>query len=127
MTDSPPLSRREREVMDLIHQLEEATASQIQERMEVPPSNSAIRSVLRILVDKQHLKFEQRGPVYVYSSTAPKSVAQKSAAQHLLRTFFGGSVQGAIAALLDLDDTKLSTEEQARIKALIDQAAEEGR
>lgn len=127
MNDSPPLSRREREVMDIIHELEEATASQIQERMEVPPSNSAIRSVLRILVKKQHLTFSQRGPVYVYSSTAPKSVTQKSAARHLLRTFFGGSVQGAIATLLDLDDTKLSAEEHARIKALIDQAAEEGR
>lgn len=127
MTDLPALSRREREVMDIIHQLEEATASQIQERMEVPPSNSAIRSVLRILVNKQHVTFEQRGPVYVYSPTAPKSAAQKSAARHLLRTFFGGSVHGAIAALLDLEDTRLSVQEQERIKAMIDQAAEEGR
>lgn len=127
MTDSTPLSRREREVMDIIHQLEEATAAQIQERMEVPPSNGAIRSVLRILVNKQHLAFEQRGPVYVYSPTAPKAAVQKSAARHLLRTFFGGSVQGAIAALLDLEDTQLSAQEQERIKAMIDQAAKEGR
>ena len=121
------LSRRESEIMDIIHELEEATAAQIQERMAAPPSNGAIRSVLRILVKKGHLEIEERGPRYVYSATAPKSSVRESATRHLLQTFFGGSVQGAIAAMLELEDTRLSKDEQEKLKAMIDQAAQEGR
>jgi len=127
MSDLPALSRREREVMDIIHELHEATASQLQERMANPPSNSAIRSILRVLVNKEHLAVSQQGPRYVYSPTEPREQVQRSAMKHLLHTFFGGSVQGAIAALLELEDTELSKQEQARLKKMIDQAAREGR
>ncbi|MEM1182389.1 MAG: BlaI/MecI/CopY family transcriptional regulator [Acidobacteriota bacterium] len=127
MSDRPKLSRRESEVMDIVHALGDATAAQIQDQMEKPPSNGAIRSVLRILVKKGHLEIEERGPRYVYSAVQPKGAAQRSAARHLLQTFFGGSVHGAVAALLSLEDTQLSAEDQERLKSLIDEAAEEGR
>ncbi|MEM1205555.1 MAG: BlaI/MecI/CopY family transcriptional regulator [Acidobacteriota bacterium] len=127
MNDLPPLSRREREVMDIVHELGEATASQIRGQMESPPSDGAIRSVLRILVSKGHLEIEQRGPRYVYSPTTSTNQVRKSAMRHLLRTFFGGSAHGAIATLLELEDSDLSTAEKERIQAMIDRAAEKGR
>lgn len=123
MGELPSMSRREREVMDILHELQQGTAAQIQKRMDAPPSNGAIRSVLRILVQKGHLRVEQDGPRYVYSPTEPLGDARRSAVGHLLHTFFGGSVQGVIATLLE--DTKLTEEEQVRIKTMIDQAAKE--
>ncbi|MEO1367087.1 MAG: BlaI/MecI/CopY family transcriptional regulator [Acidobacteriota bacterium] len=127
MAELPKLSRRESEVMDIVHALGEATAAQVQERMDKPPSNGAIRSTLRILAKKGHLEIEERGPRYVYSAAQPKGAVQQSAARHLLQTFFGGSVQGAVAALLSLEDTRLTADEQDRLKAMIDDAAKEGR
>ena len=127
MTDLPRLSRREREVMDTIHELGDATAAQIRRRMTDPPTDSAVRSVLRILVEKGHLSSEYDGPRYVYSPTVPAQRARNRAMQHVLRTFFGGSVEGAVATLLQLEDGKLTPKERARIKALIDRASEEGR
>ena len=113
--------------MDIIHELGDATAAQIRRRMTDPPTDSAVRSVLRILVDKGHLSSEYDGPRYVYSPTVPAQRARSSAMQHVLRTFFGGSVEGAVATLLQLEDGKLTPKERARIKALIDRASEEGR
>lgn len=127
MSELPKLSRREREVMDIVHELREANVSQILERMEHPPSNSAIRSVLRILVNKGHLKIEPEGPRYQYSPTVPRCRVRQSALRHMLHTFFGGSVHGAMAALLELEDTELSDEERTRIRSMIDQAGKEGR
>lgn len=127
MTDQPPLSRREREVMDIVHEMGEATAARIRERMAEPPTDSAVRSVLRILVEKGHLAREYDGPRLVYSPTVPARRARRSVMRHVLRTFFGGSVEGAVATLLELEDTSLTPEERARMKALIDRASEEGR
>lgn len=127
MTDQPPLSRREREVMDIVHEMGEATAARIRERMAEPPTDSAVRSVLRILVEKGHLAKEYDGPRLVYSPTVPARRARRSVMRHVLRTFFGGSVEGAVATLLELEDTSLTPEERARMKALIDRASEEGR
>jgi len=127
MTAVPSLSRREREVMDIIHELGEATAGQVRDRLEDPPTNGAVRSVLRILVEKGHLAYEQQGPRYLYSSTAAPQRARSSAMRHVLRTFFGGSVEGAMAALLDMDESKLTEEERTRIRTLIERAGEEGR
>lgn len=125
MTDVPALSRREREVMDIIHELGEGTAKQIRERMVDPPTNPAVRSVLRILVEKEHLTFREDGPRYVYSATVSGARARRSALRHVVRTFFGGSVEGAVAALLD--DADLSPEERTRLKKMIEDAAKEGR
>ena len=125
MTDIPALSRREREVMDIIHGLGEGTARQIREDMIDPPTNPAVRSVLRILVEKGHLTFREDGPRYVYSATVSGARARRSALRHVVRTFFGGSVEGAVAALLD--ETELSPDERKRLKKMIDDAAKEGR
>ena len=127
MTELPRLSRREREVMDIVHELGDATAARIRERMTDPPTDAAVRSVLRILVEKGHLAHEYDGPRYVYSPTVSARRARSSAMNHVLKTFFGGSVEGAVAMLLQLEDRKLTPDERARIKALIDQAAQEGR
>jgi len=127
LTDLPRLSRREREVVDIVHELGRATATRIREHMADPPTDAAVRSVLRILVQKGHLAREYDGPRYVYSPTVSARRARSSAMKHVLRTFFGGSVEGAVAMLLELGDTRLTPDERARIKALIDEAAEEGR
>lgn len=127
MTELPRLSKREREVMDIVHELDHATAARIRERMTDPPTDAAVRSVLRILVEKGHLEHEYDGPRYVYSPTVSARRARSSAMKHVLKTFFGGSVEGAVAMLLQLDDTRLTPDERARIRALIDEASEEGR
>lgn len=111
--------------MDIIHELGEATATQVQERLMDPPTNAAVRSVLRILVSKGQLTFEQDGPRYVYSAAAPPERARRSAMRHVVRTFFGGSVENAVAALLEVEG-QLSPAEHARIRALIDEARERG-
>ena len=113
--------------MDIVHESGHATAGRIRARLTDPPTDSAVRSVLRILVQKGHLASEYDGPRYVYSPTVPAQRARSSAMQHVLKTFFGGSVEGAVAMLLQLEDTRLTPGERARIKALIDQASEEGR
>ena len=113
--------------MDIVHEFGAATAAQIRERMAEPPTYSAVRSVLRILVNKGHLDREQEGARYLYAPTVPASRARRSAMRHVVRTFFGGSVEGAVATLLELDDAKLTQEERARIQALIDDASREGR
>lgn len=113
--------------MDIVHELGQATAAQIRERMAEPPTDAAVRSILRILVGKGHLRFEPEGPRYLYSPTAAPQRARSSALQHVLQTFFGGSVEGAMAALLELKQSKLSDTERARIKRMIDRAVEEGR
>ena len=109
MNELPQLSRREREVMDIVHEAGTATAAQIRDRMAEPPTYSAVRSVLRILVNKGHLVSEQDGARYLYSPTVPASRARRSAMRHVVRTFFGGSVEGAVATLLELEDTTRSS------------------
>lgn len=120
------LSRREREAMEIIHRLGRATAAQVREAMADPPTDPAVRSTLRILVNKGHLEFEHDGPRYVYSPTVSARAARRSALEKVVRTFFDGSTEGVMAALLETRGP-LSPEEKERLKELIDQAAEEGR
>ena len=127
MNERPQLSRRERQVMDILYESGGATAAQIRERMADPPTDSAVRSILRILIDKGHLTRELDGPRYVYSPTTPAPRASRSAMRHVLSTFFGGSVEGAVATLLKLSDGDLTSTQRKRIKAMIDEAAEAGR
>ena len=127
MSKLPQFSRREREVMDIVHELGAATSVQIRHRMEEAPTDSAVRSVLRILVNKGHLTSKQDGVRYLYSPSVPISRARRSAMRHVVRTFFGGSVEGAVAALLELEDTGPTAEERARLRALIDRASREAR
>jgi len=121
------LSRRERQVMDIAYAHDGVTAAQVRAEMPEPPTDAAVRATLRTLVEKGHLRFEMDGPRYVYYPTVPREEARRSALRHLVTTFFDGSTEGAMAALLELDDSALSDSERRRIKDLIDRAAAEGR
>lgn len=120
------LSRREREVMEIIHARGQATAAQVREAMVDPPTDAAVRSTLRILVEKGHLEHEFDGPRYVYSPIVSPRTARQTALERVLNTFFDNSTEGAMAALLEARGP-LSDEERDRLKALIDRAAAEGR
>jgi predicted transcriptional regulator len=123
---SPPspsnLSRRERQIMEVIYRLGRGTVTDVLERLPDPPSYSAVRALLRILEEKGHLHHEQDGPRYVYLPTVPREAAKESALKNLLRTFFGGSTEAAMAALLDLRGEDVSKGELDRISRMIDDA-----
>ena len=121
------LSRREREVMDIVYRLGRATAAEIRAQMAQPPTDPAVRTTLRILVRKGRLKHEYDGPRFVYSPTLAPDAACRSAFRHLLDTFFGGSAHGAMSALLDMEDTGLSSRQRRRLRELIDDADRKGK
>ena len=121
------LSRRERQIMDVIYRRGQATAAEVLDGLPDPPSYSAVRAMLRVLEEKGHLRHESRGPRYVYLPTVPREKARKSALKQLVQTFFDGSTVQAVAALLDLSASKLSDEELDRLSRLISQAKTEGR
>lgn len=120
------LSRRETEVMAIVHGLGSATAAQVRAEMREPPTDAAVRSTLRILVEKGHLRFESTGQRYVYFPTVPREDAARSALENVLDVFFDGSPEGAMAALLEMDGG-LTAEQRSRLRALIDRAEEAGR
>jgi BlaI family penicillinase repressor len=121
------LSRRERQIMDIIYEMKEATAVQVLERLPSPPSYSAVRALLRVLENKGHLAHRQDGPRYVYKPLLAKEKASRSALQHLLKTFFDNSTEDVVAALLDISTDDLSEEDYARLVELIRKAQAEGR
>ncbi|MGD8330865.1 MAG: BlaI/MecI/CopY family transcriptional regulator [Acidobacteriota bacterium] len=121
------LSRRERQMMDIAYAHDGVTAAEVRAEMPAPPTDAAVRATLRTLVEKGHLRYEMDGPRYVYYPTVPREEARRSALRHLVATFFDGSTEGAMAALLELDDSALSETERRRINELIDRAAAEGR
>jgi predicted transcriptional regulator len=121
------LSRRERQIMDVVYRLGKATVTDVLERLPDPPSYSAVRALMRILEEKGHLSHEQDGPRYVYLPTVPRDAAQASALSHLVRTFFGGSAEAAVAALLELPEHGMSQGELSRLSRLIEDARGEGR
>jgi predicted transcriptional regulator len=121
------LSRRERQIMDAIYRRGSATVSEVRDELPDPPSYSAVRALLRILEEKGHLRHREEGPRYVYEATLPLEQARRSAARHLLSTFFGGSLEGAVSALLDVRSTELADDEYERLLARIDEARKEGR
>lgn len=123
----PALSRREREILDIVYTHGHATAAEVRDGMHDPPTDAAVRATLRILVDKGHLRIKQDGPRYNYWPRLSRNAAQRSELLHVLRTFFGGSTESAVAALLDLREGELSDDERRRLKQLIDDAAKEGR
>ena len=130
MPKTPPLanlSRRERQIMDVVYRLGKAAVGDVLERLPDPPSYSAVRALMRILEEKGHLKHEQDGPRYVYIPTVPADAAQQSALSHLVRTFFGGSTEAAVAALLELPEHGMSGDELERLSRLIEDARKQGR
>ncbi|MFN7921722.1 MAG: BlaI/MecI/CopY family transcriptional regulator [Bryobacteraceae bacterium] len=121
------LSRREREVMDILWRRDRLAASEILAEMADPPSYSAVRALLRTLEQKGHVRHSEEGLRYVYSPVAPRGAAARSAASHLVETFFSGSVSGAVAALIDCADGKLTKSELDELGNLIAKARKEGR
>lgn len=121
------LSRRERQIMDIVYKSGRASATDVLDRMDDPPSYSAVRAMMRILEQKGHLKHELDGTRYVYVPTLAKQSARKSVLRNVLDTFFEGSTEKVVAALLDLSRDDLSQQELERLSAMIDQAREEGR
>jgi BlaI family penicillinase repressor len=125
-TDHRGLSRRERQILDILYQRGRATAAEVQSALPEPPSYSAVRALLRILEDKGHIKHEQDGPRYIYLPTVARGNAQRSAMRHMLRTFFDGSAEQAISALLDDSSARLSPAELDRLARMIDTARKSG-
>ncbi|HEX6463383.1 MAG TPA: BlaI/MecI/CopY family transcriptional regulator [Vicinamibacterales bacterium] len=120
------LSRRERQILDILYQRGQATAADVQNALPEPPSYSAVRALLRILEEKGHVRHQQDGPRYVYLPTIARENAKRSAMRHMLRTFFDGSAEQAISALLDDASTKLSPAELDRLARLIEDARRSG-
>ena len=128
MTTKPdPLTRREREIMDILHKRGRATAHEVLADLADPPSYSAVRTFLRLLEERGHVRHEQDGPRYVYTPTVARREAQRSAIAHLVDTFFDGSVEDAVATLVESSKPKLSAQELDRIAALVTKAKKEGR
>lgn len=123
----PTLSRREQQILDIVYAHGHANAAEVRGAMHDAPTDAAVRTTLRILVAKGHLRIEQDGPRYTYWPTVGRVTAQRSALQHVLKTFFGGSTESALAALLDINADDLSDDDRRRMKKLIDKAAREGR
>ena len=122
----PALSRRERQIMEIVYRRGEVTAAEILADLPDPPSYSAVRGLLRILVDKQHLKHREDGPRYVYAPVVAREKARTKAVADLLDTFFDGSAAQAAAALLGSSRRKLSKEELDELDALIAEARSRG-
>ena len=104
-----------------------ATAAEVLDQLADPPSYSAVRALLRVLEEKGHLRHEEEGPRYVFAPTVPRARARQSALRQILHTFFDGSTEQAVAALLDLSSAKLSDEELDRLSRMIADARKEGR
>lgn len=120
------LSRRERQIMEIIYTRGQASASEVMAALADPPSYSAVRALLRVLETKGHVRHVQEGAHYVYLPTQPRNRAARSALAQVVHTFFGGSVEQTVATLLSDADTRLSEEELSRLAALIEQAKEGG-
>lgn len=121
------LSRRERQIMDAVYRLGQATAADVLENMPDPPGYSAVRTMLRLLEEKGYLRHDQDGPRYVYLPTLSRDKARESALMQLVQTFFDNSTEQTVAALLDMSKSKMSGEELERLSKLIEKARKEGR
>ena len=121
------LTRRERQVMDILHRRGESTVAEIMADLPDPPTYSAVRSILRILGEKQLIEFREDGPRYVYYPAAPTERAQADMLAHVVRTYFAGSTEQAVTALLRMSDTALSDSELASLRDRIRNARETGR
>jgi len=129
MPDSanPTLGRRERQIMDIVFRRGRATAAEVLAELPDPPTYTAVRGMLRWLEDKGHLRHERDGLRYVYMATADPSRVRTSALRHMVKTFFGGSPEAAVTALLELSDSKLSERDRQRLAAMVRKAKAEGR
>jgi predicted transcriptional regulator len=120
------LSRRERQIMDVLYRRGRATAADVMAELPGEPNYSTVRTQLRVLEDKGHVRHEEEGGRYVYAPAVPRHAARKSALKHLVETFFDGSAEQVVAAVLGGEASRLSDEELDRVSALIDKARKEG-
>jgi predicted transcriptional regulator len=130
MTDkpaTPALSRRERQVMDILHRRGEATVAEIMAELPDPPTYSAVRSVLRILGEKDLIRYREDGPRYIYYPTRDTESTREDALAHVVRTYFAGSPEQAVTALLRMSDVDMKDEEIERLRETIRRARQSGR
>jgi predicted transcriptional regulator len=120
------LSRRERQIIDILYRLGRATAGEVMDELPGEPSYSTVRTQLRVLEDKGHVRHEEHGLRYVYVPAVPRHAARKSALRHLVDTFFDGSAEKTVAALLGGESARLNDEELDRIAELIAKARKDG-
>jgi BlaI family transcriptional regulator, penicillinase repressor len=127
MSASGQLSRRERQIMDILYRNGKASAAEVREAMEDAPSYSAVRAMLRVLEEKGHVRHQAEGLRYVYVPVVAREQAKRSAVKHLVNTFFNDAPDQIVAALLDVSSTRLTREELDRMAAMIEKARKEGR
>ena len=127
MSAPEQLSRRERQIMDILYRRGKASAAEVREAMGDAPGYSAVRAMLRVLEDKGHIRHQAEGLRYVYVPVVAREQAKRSAVKHLMNTFFNDSPEQIVAALLDVSSTRLTGEELDRMAALIDKARREGK
>lgn len=127
MPEKDSLSRRERQIMDVLYRRGSATAAEVQRNIPDAPGYSAVRALLRILEEKGHVRHSYDGPRYVFAPVVSRPVAQKSALRQLVKTFFDGSASNAVAALLDMSGKELSLAELDRLAEMVEQAKHEDR
>ena len=127
MSTGGGLSRRERQIMDILYQRGKASASDVREAMEAAPGYSAVRAMLRVLEEKGHVKHQAEGLKYVYVPVVARDKAKRSAGKHVMETFFNGSAEQIVAALLDVSSTRLTREELDRMSLMIEAAKKEGK
>ena len=121
------LSRRERQIMDIVYELEKVSVAEVLERIPDPPSYSTVRALLRVLEEKGHLRHKQEGPRYIYFPTLSREEARQNALKHIMKTFFDNSTEEAVSALLNISEDKLSEIDYKRLSELIKKARKEGR
>lgn len=126
-SETESLTRRERQVMDILHRCGESTVAEIMAALPDPPTYSAVRSILRILGEKKLIEFKEDGPRYIYFPAAPTDQAQADVLQHVVRTYFAGSTEQAVTALLRLSDADLSDTELSSLRDRISRARQSGR
>jgi len=121
------LTRRERQIMDVLFRTGKATVAEVMDQIPDPPSYSAVRATLRVLEDKGRVQHQQDGPRYVYLPVVTPEAARRAALNHVVNTFFEGSTDRAVAALLQMTDAKLTDADLGRLAKLVGKAREEGR
>ena len=120
------LTRRERQIMDVLYKLERATVGHVLAKLADKPSYSTVRAQLRVLEEKGHVRHEEQGLRYVYIPAVPRDVARRSALRHLVETFFEGSTEKTVATLLGGEISRISSEELDRLSRLIAKSKKEG-
>ena len=126
MSGHADLTRRERQIMDILYRLGRATAGEVMRELPGDPSYSTVRTQLRVLEEKGHVHHEEQGLRYIYAPAVARHAARKSALRHLVETFFDGSAEKTVAALLGGDASKLSEDELRRIAEIVTKARKEG-